>query len=134
MSPSAAADSGKFTPAGERDPFAQAKADSRRFHTAARRELDRYVLRGFERDELLTALGYRGATERLLASNKRVRKRAAEILVGEFADLRQLSVSRPELRFWHFSFLGPMRPMFEWKSLKPCVARLEGKLPLLLKQ
>lgn len=123
-----------FALADGRDPIAQAAADNRRFHASAKRELDRYRLRGSEQDELLTASGYRAATERLLASNKRLRKRATELLIAEFGLLRLRSLTTPQVRFWHFSFLGPIiteyKPQLDVDAFRQVIYRLLKATPL----
>ena len=102
--------------------------DADNFHAPCLRVLRTYVLRGFEREELLAVLGERGATERLLASNKRIRIRSGELLVEQFAKLRVASETLQNRTFFHFSFLGPIiteyRPRVDVDAYRQAVDRL----------
>lgn len=85
------------------------KTDERilKFHRVVMRALLQYQLRFSECDELLVLMGERGATEKLLASNKTLRRQADRIMVDLFGKLRIASLSVPTRRFWHVSFIGP---------------------------
>jgi hypothetical protein len=90
------------------DPECRADADIKLFNASVRRALRRFTLKPSERDEFAALAGDRAATERLVASNRRLRKKATLLLMEEFASLRadpDLSMRRS---FRHYSFLGPV--------------------------
>ena len=60
-----------------------------------------------EKDELECVLGFKSATEPLLASNLKLRHASVEILAPLVTELRIASLDVPHRRFWHGSFLGP---------------------------
>lgn len=100
----------------------------KRFRDSVRSELRTYDLSIHERDELLTMLGVREATEKLLASNCRLRRRADDILCDLFGHLRQASLQVPNRTFWHGSFLGPLineyQPRLDVGGFRNAVYRL----------
>lgn len=110
------------------DPLVAARYDVDTFSGAARRGLAHFSLTAVERDELLTIMGGRGATERLLASNKRLRMQSAVILVHEFSKLRCQWSCIPNRRYWNVSFLGPLineyRPELDVYAYRQVVDRL----------
>lgn len=68
----------------------------------------RFEFRGYERDELECVLGFKAATEKLLASNLKLRVAASETLAALFGQLREDSLAIPGRRFCFGSFLGPL--------------------------
>lgn len=101
---------------------------ARRFHRAALRALSLWDLRAVERDELLVLMGQRGATERLVASSKKLRLRSNAVLTTLFSHVRETSAGRRKRRFWNASFLGPLineyRPELDLDAYRQVVDRM----------
>lgn len=80
----------------------------RRWKTALRKAYGHWLFLGYERDELECLLGFKAATEKLLASNLRLRVAASEILSQLLGELRENSLSMSARGFCYGSFLGPL--------------------------
>lgn len=113
---------------GFEDPVERASAEVRLFLRPVRKVLRRFKLRPVERDELSVLMGARAASERLVASNGRLRVQATAILLRQFADLRRDSRKAPTRTFGHYSFLGPIvneyRPEIDVDAFRSVVDRL----------
>ena len=90
------------------DPLEKSAYAATQFYRACRRAMSHFDVTRTERDEFLVLMGMRGATERLLASNERLRLQSTKILHRQFSKLRNESLAAPKRRFWHVSFLGPL--------------------------
>lgn len=90
------------------DPVAKSKQQCGVYKTALIKGYSRWDLKRSEKAELECVLGFKSATEPLLASNLRLRHAAVEILAPLIAELRMESLGVPSRRFWHGSFLGPL--------------------------
>jgi hypothetical protein len=116
------------------DPVEAADVDIKELYKSALSALQRFRFRGFEREELLTVLGCRSATERLLASNKRLRRAAAHILIDEFSRLKRQYQRGERATFWHFSFIGPVvteyQPRMDVDAFRNAVDGLMRATPL----
>ena len=101
---------------------------------AARRALAGYRLNPVERAELLTVLGLKGATERLVASNSRLRVQSTKTLVDMFSKLVKAGAKVADRRYWHVSFLGPLineyRPELDVYAYRQVIDRLLRPYPL----
>jgi hypothetical protein len=110
------------------DPLDASSQSARKFQQAVRQALSRWDLREIERDELLVLMGDRGASERLLASNKRLRLKSTAILTRLFGRLRQRSARTGGTQFWNVSFLGPLiseyHPRLDVDAYRQAVYRL----------
>lgn len=99
-----------------------------KFSAAIQRGMAGYKWHGSERDEIFVLFGKRGATERLLASNIRVRRDATFILADQLHQLREKSLAIPNRTFWHVSFLGPIiteyKPEIDVDAFRHTIYRL----------
>lgn len=93
---------------GYEKPLERARAELRGFQVPVRAALRSFHLNSAERDELTVLMGTRAATQRLVASNGRLRLQATAILIREFAELRRRSLRVHHRKFRHYSFIGPI--------------------------
>ena len=84
--------------------------------------------RGYERDELDCVLGFKAATERLLASNLKLRVKACDIMSSLFGKLRKEGKTVPRRSFCFGSFLGPLvneyRPELDIAAYRAAIYKL----------
>ena len=117
-----------------RDAEAAALKASAAMYRAARRAVAPFRLNPTERDELLTLLGLKGATERLVASNSRLRIHSTKTLVDMFYNLVKAGAKVVDRRYWHVSFLGPLineyRPELDVDAYRAVIYRLLEPYPL----
>lgn len=107
---------------------------SRGFQKACRKALSAFALRAQEADEVKVLFGERGSTERLLASNMKLRNIATFILADLFAQHCEASLAVPQRQHWHLSFLGPLvlerHPQLDVDAYRAAVYRMLHKAGL----
>lgn len=110
------------------DPPGTTRELAQKLKAKLRHAYSTWEFRGFERDELDCLLGFKAATERLLASNLKLRLEACDILSDLFGKLRKESKPVVSRRFWFGSFLGSLvteyRPELDVAAFQAAVYKL----------
>lgn len=90
------------------DPVTKSQSQCSLFKAALMKAYSKWEMTRTEKYELECVLGFKSATQPLLASNLKLRHAGIEILAPLITELRIASLDVPHRRFWHGSFLGPM--------------------------